>query len=307
MTHLHLIGVDVGGTKVEVASLRGAELSEPVIAPTGRRDAEVLIDQIVSAVKAQMTPDVSGVGVGVPSVIEFATGRVKSSVNVPLRDVHLRQVLGERLGVPVFVDNDATCAAIAEAYEEEKLAVANLVMFTVGTGVGGGLILGGQVYRGATGAAGELGHTIIGADVTRGAPDVGAFPQPGSLESLAAGRELDRLAEGAGYGTAHELVQAAHGGDEWARELVALIGARLGVGIANAINTFDPDQVVIGGGAGTAAGDLLLKPAREVALSLLLPGVGEQTEIRLARWGPDAGVRGAALMAHHELMSQAEG
>ena len=135
-------------------------------------------------------------GVGVPSVVEFATGRVKSSVNVKLADVPLRTVLQERLGLPVFVDNDANCAALAEAYEDGRMVSHDLVMFTVGTGVGGGLVLGGRIYRGATGAAGEVGHTLIGLDLEHGAPPAGSFPQAGSLESLASGRALDALGAG---------------------------------------------------------------------------------------------------------------
>ena len=106
------------------------------------------------------------VGVAVPSVVDFETGRVRASVNVPLADIALRDVLRERLGMPVVVDNDATCAALAEAYDDDGALVArHLVMFTIGTGVGGGIVIDGRVYRGATGAAAELGHTIVGADL----------------------------------------------------------------------------------------------------------------------------------------------
>ena len=112
-----------------------------------------------------------------PSIVEFETGRVVSSVNVPLADVPLREVLGERLGVPVFVDNDATVAALAEAHDDQLRMVArDLVMITVGTGVGGGLVLGGRIYRGATGGAGELGHTLIGADLSGETPAPGRVP-----------------------------------------------------------------------------------------------------------------------------------
>jgi predicted NBD/HSP70 family sugar kinase len=109
-----------------------------------------------------------GVGIGLPSVVKFETGRVVASDNLPLADVPLRRVLEERLGVPVFVDNDATVAALAEAHDDELSMVSrNLVMLTVGTGVGGGLILGGRIYRGATGGAGELGHTRFGGESRR--------------------------------------------------------------------------------------------------------------------------------------------
>ncbi len=139
--------------------------------------------------------ELEGVGIGVPSVVEFDTGRVISSVNIPLADVPLREVLGDRIGVPVFVDNDATVAALAEAHDEELRMVArDLVMLTIGTGVGGGLVLGGRIYRGATGGAGELGHTLIGCGPERPRAAAGKFPQPGSLEYAAAGHALDRLA-----------------------------------------------------------------------------------------------------------------
>ena len=125
-----------------------------------------------------------------PSIVEFETGRVISSVNVPLADIPLRQVLGERLGVPVFVDNDATVAALAEAHDEElRPVVRNLVMLTVGTGIGGGLVLDGRIYRGSTGGAGELGHTIVGLDFRGPVPEPAGFPQPGSLEVVASTAE----------------------------------------------------------------------------------------------------------------------
>src|SRR6185312_14824594 len=165
-----------------------------------------------------------------PSLIEFETGRIRSSVNIPLKDVPLRQLLTERLGLPVYVENDASCAALAEAFRDGKMACPHLVMFTVGTGVGGGLVLNGRLYRGATGAASEVGHTVIGLDLTNGAPPHdGVFPQAGSLERLASGRALDQLAEDAaredansflgqrltrdGGVTGHDAVDGARDGD----------------------------------------------------------------------------------------------
>src|SRR5204863_7479411 len=125
-------------------------------------------------------------------------------------------------------------------------------------------------------------------------------PQPGSLEALAAGRALDALGEERGIGKGPEVVDAAKRGEPAAVEALALLGHRLGIGIANAINAFDPEVVAIGGGVSTA-GRLLLGPAKESALSFVLPGVGSRTEIRLAVTCPEAGVRGAALLAGQEL------
>lgn len=312
-----VIGVDLGGTKVAVANLRGSELGESLVKPTRASGPEALLDQLTEMIQSGRSEGLEGVGVGVPSVVEFDTGRVVSSVNVPLADVLLREVLEDRIGVPVFVDNDATVAALAEAHDEQMRMVArNLVMITVGTGVGGGLVLGGRIYRGTTGGAGEIGHTLIGADLENGVPAPDRFPQRGSLEQEAAGHALDRLAlecaesnpeSALGKRRAKgqtvsgiDAVAAAQGGDEVAFETVQLWGERLGVGIANAINTFDPEEVVIGGG-GARAGELLLGPARRVAAGYVLPGLGQRTTIRLARHGVRAGVLGAALLAVHEL------
>ena len=177
-----LIGVDVGGTKVAVATLEDARLGESLVRPTDASSADGLVDEIVASIEEVRSSRTVAVGVGVPSVVEFATGRIRSSTNLELEDVDLRMVLAERLGLPVFVDNDATVAALAEAFDDAgRPIVQNLVMFTVGTGIGGGLVLNGRVYRGTTGAAGELGHTLVGVDLAAGVPPAGEFPQPGSL------------------------------------------------------------------------------------------------------------------------------
>ena len=312
-----VVGVDLGGTKVAAAALVGRELSDSSLLQTDCSSSDAVVDQLVEVVGSARPQGLDAVGIGVPSVVDFETGRVVSSVNIPLADLSLREVLGERLGVPVFVDNDATVAALAEAHDEQlRLVAHNLVMLTVGTGVGGGIVIRGRIYRGATGAAGEIGHTLIGLNL---ADDVAAptrFPQPGSLESLAAGHALDALAGAVADAEPDsplgrlraadkpvlgpEAVEAARNGDAAAARAVQLWAERLGIGVANAINTFDPDEVVIGGGA-QAAGDLLLEPARRIARGYVLPGLGERTTIRLARHGLRAGVLGAALLAAHEL------
>jgi glucokinase len=201
----------------------------------------------------------------------------------------------------VLVDNDATVAALAEACDDAGEVIhQDLAMLTVGTGIGGGVILGGRIFRGSTGAAPELGHLLIGLDLTEGAPAPGDdFPQDGSLERESAGRVLDALARERGFANGPAVVQAAQGGDETAIAAVRILGERLGIGIANVIHAYEPSVVCIGGGV-SAAGPLLLGPAERVARAWTLPGVGERTEIRLARYGPQAGVRGAALLAKME-------
>lgn len=309
-----LIGADLGGTNLSVARMREGAIEERAITPTDTSSAEAMLDEIVRAVEPLRTADTVAVGIGVPAAVDFASGEAKSGVNVPLAGVPVRKVLGERLGIPVYVDNDANCAAIAEAHDDDgRLVVRDLVMFTIGTGVGGGLVLGGRPYRGATGAAAELGHQLIGLRLEDRVDDPPpGWPKPGSLEALAAGRALDGIAPriarehadsilgralaAGGAVTGVELVTAAKHGDAEAVAALRLLGRRLGIGIANALNVFDPEVVAVGGGV-SVAGDLLLAPAEEVARQFALAGCGEHTVIRLSRWGPEAGVRGAALMA----------
>ena len=295
-----LIGVDVGGTKVSVAVLEDGVLSEPKLQHTEVSSSDDLVDQLVEVIQA--AGEAKSVGLGVPSVIDFKTGTARSSVNIPLRGVPLRELLGQRLDMPVFVDNDATVAALAEAHDDDlNLIARSLVMITVGTGVGGGIVIDGRIYRGHTGAAPELGHIIVGADLRNGGPaPLDKPPHPDSLEYLAAGKALDRLGHERGIGDGHAVVEAAQAGDDAALECMRILGERLGVGIANVVNVFDPELVVIGGGV-SQAGELLLGPAREMAAGLIIEGVGTETRIELARYGPRAGVRGAALLAGQEL------
>src|SRR5918999_3554871 len=263
-----VIGIDLRASRVAVAQLREGQLGETLVQPTERSDPASLIDQLAAMVLSARTGDLVGVGIGVPRIVEFESGRVVSTsrtaspatngaVDLPLADVPLRQVLEERLGVPVFVDNDAHVAALAEAHDEElELVARHLVMFTVGTYVGGGLVLGGRIYRGATGAAGELGQMILGLDLAGAVPAPMGFPQPGSLEFVAAGHALDRLAAVAGRVhpksalarlraegkpvLSADVIGAALDGDESAARMVEIWGQRIGIAVANAIHTAGP-------------------------------------------------------------------
>ena len=190
------IGLDVGGTKIASATLQDGKLATRELIKTNVADSDALVAQLVELIGHLRTDDTVAAGVGLPSIIEFETGRIAHSVNIPLQDLPLRKLLTEQAGIPVYIENDASCAALAEAFDEDgSLVCPNLVMFTVGTGVGGGMVFNGRLYRGATSAA-EIGHTVIGLDLEEGAPvPEGKHPLPGTLEYLAAGRALDRLAE----------------------------------------------------------------------------------------------------------------
>jgi glucokinase len=257
-------------------------------------------------------PDVTAVGLGIPATIDHQRGIAVAAVNLPLSDVPIKELVSERVGLPVFVDNDANVAAFAEYLFGAAQGKPDSVMLTVGTGIGGGLILGGEVYRGSSGAGAELGHTVIQAD---GPPCQGNCPNHGCVEALASGTALGRegraaaegapdsalgkvLAEG-GEVDGHAVTDAALAGDELAIGVFDLIGTRLGVACATFANIFQPDAIVVGGGV-IAAGDLLLEPARrEVRRRALNPM--NKTPILEAKLGNDAGMIGAAAMARDEL------
>jgi glucokinase len=233
------------------------------------------------------------------------------AVNLEISDVPIRDLMTERLGLPVFVDNDANVAALAEHLYGAGKGAQDVVMLTVGTGIGGGLVLGGELYHGSSGAAAELGHIVIQEDGPR---CQGNCPNHGCVEALASGTAIARegkaaaerepdsalgkaLAEGPIVGKT--VTEAAAAGDRVAREVVAEAGRHLGVALATLANIFDPDVFVIGGGV-SAVGDLLLDPAREELGSRALPPMN-QRPVKLAELGPEAGMIGAAAMALIEL------
>jgi glucokinase len=308
------IGVDLGGTKMLVGVLDGTEsLWESREASTGQSEdelVELLVREVGEAREAR--PDAKAVGLGIPATIDQASGVAVAAVNLPLTDVPIREVVSERVGLPVFLDNDANVAALAEYLYGAARGRPNTVMLTVGTGIGGGLILNGEVYRGATGAGAELGHTVIQAD---GPPCQGNCPNHGCVEALASGTALGRegraVAESAPDSTLGRalaagqeidgkvVTEAALAGDETAIAVFELIGSRLGVACSSFANIFQPDAIVVGGGV-IAAGDLLLEPARRELRERALTPMN-QTPILEAKLGSDAGVIGAAALARTEL------
>ena len=297
-----VIGVDVGGTKVAAARVAGTEVIGQVVHPTDLSGSDALMAGIEAAIGevADATGAPEAIGIGMPSQIDFATGTIVSSVNIPFEGVALGEELGSRLGVPVYLDNDANCAALAEAQFVEDAPAQHLVMLTLGTGVGGGVVIDGRIFRGATGLGAELGHTVIDPD---GPECPGACPNRGCLEALCSGTALEREATARANGErvkGRQVVDAARGGDAGAQELLNDVGRWLGIGISNFVNVFEPEHFVIGGGL-SAAADLFLEGAREEAASRALPALFERVRISVAKAGNEAGVIGAGLLAAQEL------
>jgi glucokinase len=295
------IGVDVGGTKIRAAvASRDGSLGKPLERHTDVSSEEALLAMLDDVVEELRAGDqkVGALGFGLPSRIDQRRGRAVASVNIPLTDVDFRDRMRERHGLPVGIDNDANAAAIAEWRAGAAQGARHVVMLTIGTGVGGGLILDGRPYRGATGSGAELGHIVLELD---GPPC--RCGGRGHLESFAAGPAADNAAVelyGPGFG-ARELVRRAKAADEKAIAALARIGRYLGAGLATFVNVFEPELIVIGGGFGEAVGDLVLGPAREVlARDGLLPA-RESVRIVRAQLGNDAGVIGAAMLAFEAL------
>lgn len=308
-----VIGVDLGGTKL-LAGAVDAELGVHHRAHRFARgaDQQTVLDTVVEAVeevRAAVAGEIAAVGFGIPCLIDQERGMAVMAVNLPIADVPFRDLMTERLGLPVFVDNDANVAALAEHRFGAARGARNVVLLTIGTGIGGGLVLNGEVFRGSLGAGAELGHMVIEAD---GPPCQGQCPNYGCLEAVASGTALARealrvaraapesalgrqLARGRDI-TGPLVTELAHDGDRAARDVLALIGTRLGVGIANYVNIFNPEVVVIGGGV-IAAGDMLLEPARAVVRERALSPSRELARIVPARFGAESGMLGAAALA----------
>jgi glucokinase len=257
-------------------------------------------------------PDVAAIGLGIPCTIDRDRGLALMAVNLELADVPIRDLVHGRLELPVTLDNDANAAILAEHRFGAARGARNAVMLTIGTGIGGGLVIGGEVYRGSSGAAAELGHVVIDED---GPPCQGNCPNRGCVEAFASGTAIAReglaAAEGApdsvlGRAVARgvaldgkEVTDAALAGDPVAIGVLDKAGKRLGVALASLANIFEPDVIVIGGGV-SPAGELLLGPARaELATRALFPM--NRTPVAVAELGPDAGMIGAATMALLEV------
>jgi glucokinase len=282
-----VIGVDVGGTKIRAGLVEPdgtiAELAEQA---TDTSSQVALLDQLADVVRMLPLDGVQAVGFGLPTRVDAARGMaVGTAVNIPVRDVSIRDEMQRRLGLPVEVENDASCAALAEFTHGAGRGTRDMLILTLGTGVGGGVVTAGRLYRAWT----ELGHMVIVAD---GAPCMGACTGRGHVESYCSGQAVDALARdvlGRPDATAHDLVREHH-------PALANVGHLLGVAIGSLVNIFGSKRVLIGGGFGVAAFDQLVPAARPAVLREALSPSGEDLEIELAEL-IEPGVIGAGLVA----------
>ncbi len=311
-----VIGVDLGGTKL-LAGVVDDDLE--VYGRANKPVAGLSQDQIVEAIVAavgelrEFDPDVKAVGFGIPCLIDQESGVAVMAVNLPIADFPFREKIGEKLGLPVHIDNDANVTALVEQRFGAARGGRDVVGLTIGTGIGGGIVINGCIYRGANGSGAELGHMVIKEDGIR---CQGQCPNYGCLEAYASGTAIGREGEIAGKEepesalgeavrdgleiTGEIVTEAAHSGDEVARMVLGHIGRQLGVGLSSIVNIFNPDYIVVGGGA-MAAGELLLEPARAELASRGLRPNRDEVRVVAAKFGAEAGMLGAAVLAFDEL------
>jgi glucokinase len=292
-----VIGVDLGGTKILAGQVtRDGAIGRTIEIATPAGDQEAVLAAVDGVVQDLLADGADAVGYGVPLNIDRRTGVALRAVNLPLHDVNFANRARERFGLPAGVENDANAAALAEWRHGAGRGVSNLVMYTLGTGVGGGVVIDDKLYRGWA----ELGHVVV---VAGGQPCQGNCHGHGHLEAHASGLAADRAAA-AIYGpgaTAPLLLERAREGDERAIEALAEIGRLLGAAIGSLVNIFDPDVVIVGGGFGAAAGDLVLEPARTAARAEAIRPADTTLRIVEAELGDEAGLIGAGLVAFEAL------
>ena len=297
------IGIDLGGTYIKggVVTEEGESLDRQSLETDAAQGLDTVVDHIAELVESLRSANqvsdgaLLGVGVGVPGVTT-EEGVVILAPNLGWHGVPFREILHKKLGVHVAVDNDANVAALAEARVGIGAGCRQLVFLTLGTGIGGGVILDGRIYHGSSYSAGEVGHTCIVPD-----GPVCACGKPGCLEVLASGPAMVRnLRSRMGDSwdpdnpaTPESICNGAAEGDKRCAEVVAETATYIGIAVANIISVYSPEVVAIGGGI-SAAGDTLLTPIIESVQTNTLEGLFEHTRVQLAALGNDAGYLGAA-------------
>ncbi|MCL6547527.1 MAG: ROK family glucokinase [Alicyclobacillus sp.] len=307
------LGVDVGGTHVKTALISGD--GQPLVKQSFDTHPELGVEEFSDRLKAVVQTalasigrdwsEVRGVGVGVPGFLDIDRGVIVEAVNLGWKDVPFVEVLERRLGLPLAMENDANVAALGEAWVGAGRGAASVLCVTVGTGVGGGIVLGGRLYRGVNGLAGEIGHLVV----DRGGIhcNCGKF---GCLETVASATAIVREArhrQAAGEIPADAVIEGAEdvfrlarAGSEAARRVVEEAARWLGYGLALCADTLNPDAIVIGGGVSKAKDEWMV-PVRAAFEEYALPLASQAAKLQVAELGNDAGVIGAARLIAQKL------
>jgi glucokinase len=308
------LGIDVGGTKIETLRVTrdGTVLGRTRVS-TPAEDPEATMGAMIDAAKGLLDPEVVAVGVGAAGLVEASSGVLRFAPNLAWRELPIAARMGEALSLPCQVDNDANVAAWGEYRFGAGRGYRHMLLVTVGTGIGGGIVAGRRLFRGAHGFAAEIGHIVVEPNGPLcGCGNRGCFEQVASGQAIgrlgreaAAEHPMSLIAELVGRDPAkvsgETVTKAARQGDDVAVRILVQVGRRLGEGIAGLANVLDPQVVVVGGGA-IVAGDLLLDPARErFREAIEAPDHRPAVPIVPAQLGNDAGAIGAAALALEEL------
>jgi len=317
---LPVLAVDLGGTKIIVAIIsdKGQVMAREYYLTLAEEGPQPVIDRILSAIDHILglvnldSSQLHSMSLAAAGAIDIEKGLVTLSPNLPCwHNIPLRDIVKEKHGVNTFLINDASAAALGEHHFGAGRGVNNLVLLTLGTGIGGGIIINGELYSGPSGSAGEIGHTTIDVNGPRC-----SCGNVGCLEMLASGtavaqEAIRRIGQGersslaeivdgkAGNITAREVSLAAQNGDSLALEVISKAATYLGVAMVNLVNIFNPEMIIIGGGM-AQMGDLLLDTARQVVKERAFPLSAQAVRIVTAQLGDNAGVLGAAVFARKQ-------
>jgi glucokinase len=311
-----VVGVDVGGTKITAGVIDAAAhiLSRHSVRAHAGRPPHEVVDAIAEATGAALAEarltrsDVAGVGVGFAGHVNGVAGTVLTSSNLPAWDSHpLRDVLQERLCVPVVLENDANCAAWAEYRFGAGQGSRHLCYVTISTGFGSGIVIDGQLYTGATGTAGEIGHTVIDPD-----GPMCTCGKRGCVMSYACGMAISRMAcerleageptllrdlcgDSPEHVSGEVVAEAARQGDTLAQEILTITGRYFGIGLSTIVQVLNPDRIVVGGGL-ARTGALIMEPAMQALNENIHPVLIDSAEIVLSELWDDAGLIGAGAL-----------
>lgn len=308
------IGIDVGGTNVKIALVEDGKIIYSNTVPTyAKMGYEYTVNNIKQAIRDLMKEttttekDIEGIGFDFPGQVDYQTGVVKLAPNIPgWVNVPIAQMIEDEFHIPTKIDNDVRCAALGEMKFGAGRGCENFICITVGTGIGSGIVINGKIVRGASNAAGEIGHIKLQAEdgPLCGCGDSGcleAFASGPAIVAMAQdylkGGKSSKFAELAGDGeiTPYIVAKAAEAGDPVAKRIFEIMGYRIGIGLTSVINLLNPEKVIIGGGV-AECGDLLLEPIRKTVKTRAMKVAGETVEIVPAELGNSAGVIGASML-----------
>ena len=307
----YVVGIDLGGTKIScaLADLEGNVKAQHTTPTNAHEGEQAVLDRIIGCVETvicegKVTIDeVEAIGIGSPGPLDARTGIIITTPNLPFKNFNLVSPLKAKFGIPVYLDNDANVAAIGEFMLGAGKGTENMIYITVSTGVGGGAILNGKIYRGSTSNALEIGHSTVAPGTVR--CNCGNM---GCLEAVSSGTAIGKRGREAvatnvetslkDYDnvTSYEVFVEAAKGDRVAKSIIDEALNYLGIGVANAIAPFDPDMVVIGGGV-SKAGEVVFETVQEVVNERCFKAMAEHCKIVPAGLGTDAGVIGAVALA----------